>query len=222
MSTLPAGSMLTISTTVCGPVASLVVDTLTYAPTFEPLDRKEFDNTKQATARTSCGATRLTGENLFKKPFQVVSDCSDLTAVPLWPNDDTTFDNVKRKFKIKEYSVIGAISADADVEELYALASNHQDQLAKFQRYLARVAEDPPYTALIALQSETFDYLTTTGVTISGSAMSTSEDNVLITRMSADNALVIALNSSGSSYEYYKTYKFTFQTRQLVALDYIA
>ena len=212
----PIGSSITVSDGVSA-TATLMVEAITYQTLFEPFDRMEYDNTRLREVRTSKGEKRLIGENLAGKPYQVVYGCSDQTAVPLWPNSDTTFDQVKRRFKIKRYNITGAISETADVDSLYGIASDHQNRLAQLQRHLSRATGDTSYADLFALQSETFSYLTDTNITMAGTALDATETDMLITSMSAEIVLSIPTSTPGV-HEFYKTFSITIENRTIEAL----
>lgn len=216
MSLNPLGSSITITDGV-SVTATLIVEAISYQTVFEPFDRVEFDNQRLAGVKTSCGEKRLTGENLAGKPYQIVYGCSDQQAVPLIPNSEAIFDQIKRKFKIKRYTITGAFCESADVNALYAIAVGHQNRLAEFQGYQARSAGDISYTDLYALRSYTFSYLTSTGITMSGTAMDAVETNMLITNMSADIVLSIPTVSPGVN-EFYKTFNITVEHRTIEAL----
>lgn len=220
MAQLPGGTILVINQPLSGEDITLVVEDISYTVTYEKLDRNEFDNSKQASARNGCGQPRMTGTNLTGKPYQIViQGCNDDESVQLGPNSDSDYANIKKKFRIKHYQVTGALSENVDVELLRVLAVNHQDRLAKFEYYQDRVNGDAPYATLQALQAESFSYLTATGTEILGTAIDTVESDVLITAMSANIGLAIATDDTGDSYEYYKSFTISFEIRTLADLD---
>lgn len=210
---LPEGALLTFSHAGSSISADVVVQNLTYSAGYIPFERMEYNNQTLAQARTACGEGRIIISLLGGKQAQVITDCGDTNTVPLVPNSDTTFNQVYKRFNFTRYSLQGALSEAAEVNLLYQLAQNHQTQLARFDAYLKRLASDTPYEALIALQSETFSYLTTSGVTASGSALESPVNNVLITAINVNNELSIP--NSSSSYDFYKTYDITFETRSI-------
>lgn len=214
MSINPAGATLVIAG------ATLIVDTLSESYTFEPFDRLEFSNEKLRNAKTLCGEKRLLGETASGKPYQIVFDCmSDKTAVPLGPNSDTTFAQMKQKWKIRRWQATGAISENSNVSTLLTTAASHQVLLGNFQYYLARASGDIPYASLVALQSETFTYLTATGVSASGTALGGTISNVLITSATGNTELVIPTNSAGTTHDYYRSWSVTFEQRTLHSLS---
>lgn len=208
----PIGSSITISS------STLIVEALTCQTLYEPFDRLEFNFAKLRDVKvTTTGEKRLIGENLTGKPFQIVYGCSDQTAVQLIPLTEAAFDQVKRRFKIKRFNITGAFSSASAVNSLFTLASTHQNFLAEFQGYQARAGGDIGYSDLVALQSQTFNYLTTTGVSMSGTALDTSETNMLITQMSAETVLSIPTSTPGVN-EFYKTFNITIENRTIQAL----
>ena len=216
MSLNPIGSSITITDGVSA-TATLIVEAITYQTVFEPFDRVEYDNQRLAGVPTACGEKRLLGANLAGKPYQIVYGCSDQQAVPLIPNSEAIFDQVKKKFKIKRYTITGAFCESQEVNDLYDIASDHQNLLAQFQGYQARSTGDISYTDLYALRSLTFSYLTATGITMSGTALDATETNMLITNMSAEIVLSIPTATPGVN-EFYKTFNITIENRVIEAL----
>jgi hypothetical protein len=209
----PAGSTLLLTIPACSLSATLIVESLSYAPSFEEFDRMEFDNERLRSARNLCGQKRQIIENLAGTPIQIVTSCGDTTQVPLGPNSDTNFNNIKKRFDVLRFEIQGATSEAEDVNTLYTVARDHQARLARFKHYLARSSGgDTPYETLIALQSETFSYLTSTGMTIAGTSLENSESNMLITSLNIENTLSIPTGTPGV-HEFYKTFKVTIEQR---------
>ena len=208
----PVGSSITIGS------STLIVEALTCQTLYEPFDRMEFDFARLREVKVkNTGEKRLVGENLTGKPFQIVYGCSDQQAVQLIPLTETAFDLVKKRFKIKRFNITGAFNEASSVNSLFTLAATHQNFLAEFQGYQARSTGDIGYADLVALQAYTFSYLTSTGVTMSGTALDASESNMLITSMSAETVLSIPTATPGV-HEFYKTYNITIENRTIQAL----
>lgn len=213
MSLNPAGATLLLTISPCSLDSTLIVESLSYAPSFEEFDRMEYDNERLRTAKTLCGQRRLITENLAGTPIQIVTSCGDATPVPLGPNSDSNFNNVKKRWDIKRYIITGATSEAEEVNTLYTIAADHQSRLARFKHYLARSGQgDTPYETLIALQSETFSYLTSTGLTMYGTSMEDVETNMLITSLSIENTLAIPTSTTP---EFFKTFQLTVERRVL-------
>lgn len=211
----PEGATLIISTGLSS--STVIVGDISYTNVYQPFDRMEFDNTRLREARAATGERRIIIELLGGKPAQILTSCADDTAVPLIPNSTTTFNLVAQRFNINRYSITGAISTAANVNLLYSLASSHQKLLAKFDAYLKRSTGDISYADLVTLQSETFNYLTTTGISASGTCLESTVNNILITSINVDNSFSIPMFNGGN--EFYKNYSITFESRTLSSLS---
>lgn len=210
----PEGSTLIVSDGLSS--VTMVVTDVSYVTTFTPFDRLEYDNNKLRDARSAKGERRIIIEMLGGRPAQIITDCASTTPVPLIPDPNSVFDQVARRFNIVRYTINGAVSEASAVNYLYSIAQNHQALLAKFEKYLKRSSGDTSYEDLYALRSETFSYLTTTGVSALGTCIESTVNNILITNISVDNAFAIP-NSLGGE-DFYKTYQLTFETRTISAL----
>ncbi len=218
----PVGASFTLTqspTLLC----TMIVESLSFQVLYEPFDRAEFEFSRLREVHASTGEKRLLGENLAGKPYQVVYGCSDQQAVPLRPLTETAFDQVKKRFKIRRYTITGALSELVDVTALQTVAANHLELLAEFQGYQARVSGDISYVDLVAYQSWQFNLagggpnLTQTGITMAGTALDVTETNMLISAMSAETTLSIP-TSDPSVREFYKTYSLTIENRVIEAL----
>ncbi len=218
----PVGSSfaLTQSSTV---LCTMIVEALNFQVLYEPFDRPEFDYTRLREVKVSAtGEKRMLGENLTGKPYQIVYGCSDQQAVPLIPNTETVFDQVKKRFKIRRYTITGAVNFSEEIDDLQIVATDHLKLLAEFQGYQARVSGDIGYNDLYAYRVWNFDLsggpnLTQTGITMAGTALDVTETNMLITSMSAETTLSIP-TSDPSVQEFYKTFSLTIENRIIEAL----
>lgn len=211
----PDGSTLLVTDGLSS-ISVLVAD-VSYAALYTPFDRMEYDNNKLRDARAATGERRIIIEMLGGKPAQILTTCVSDTPVPLIPDSDTIFNLVARRFNIVRYTISGAISDADDVNYLYSLSASHQALLAKFDRYVKRSTGDTSYEDLVTLQSETFSYLTTTGVTAAGTCLESTVSNILITSVSVNNAFSIP-NSIGGN-DFYKTYNISFEIRSISSLN---
>src|ERR1035437_3434638 len=165
----------------------MIVETQSFQVVYEPFDRPEKDFARLREVKVSTtGEKRLLGENLAGKPYQVVYGCSDQQAVKLIPLTEAAFDLVKKRFKIRRYTITGAVNFSEEVNDLLAVATDHLKLLAEFQGYQARVSGDIGYADLVAYQSWQFNAsgggpnLTETGITMAGTALDVSETHMLI------------------------------------------
>jgi hypothetical protein len=214
----PEGSTLIFTHAGSSLTATTIVDSLVASYVFEPFDRMEYDNDKLKSARTAGGVSPQFFSLLGGTPAQIETDCTTDFPRPLVPNSTSTFNSVKQRFNIKRYQITGAITEASQINTLFLIAKNHRNLLAKFQNYQARSQSDSPYEDLILLQSETFSYLTSTGLTISGTALEFSESNMLITDFSMSTESAVSNNSSDSSRTYYKSFSITIENRTITSL----
>ena len=182
MSILPSGS--TVTFTLSGSSSELVVDSVNYTPTSEFFDRNEFSNDRLKQAKNSDGSSPIFITLAFGKIAQLTSTCTSTTARPIVP-DDANIDDIKKKFVIKRWTLKGDTSLDWNTEVLKTFATQHKILLDRFKHHQDRVGMDISYDALITLQAETFSYLTTTGLTMTGNSVGTQTD-LLITEFSFD------------------------------------
>ena len=211
---LPEGATLLVSSGLSS--VSVIVTDVSHSATYQPFDRTEYDNTRLREARAATGERRIIIEMLGGKPAQILTDCVDSTAVPLIPNSDATFNLLAQRFNINRYTIQGAVSNSSDVNLLYTISEGHQELLAQFDAHIKRATGDTPYSALITLQSENFSYLTTTGVTASGTALEDTISNILITSITVNNSHSIPNSLGGNTF--YKNYSITFETRSISSL----
>lgn len=182
MPILPSGSEITL--TFSGSSADLIVDSVTYIPTSEFFDRNEFSNERLRQAKNTDGSAPTFITLAFGKIAQLTSTCTSTTARPVTPDDDN-IDDIKKKFVIKRYIIKGASSLDWNVEVVKTFATQHKILLDRFQHHQQRVQMDISYDALVTLQAETFSYLTSPGLTLSGTSVGT-QTQMLITDFSFD------------------------------------
>ena len=186
----PRGSLITFSTP-----ASVYVDTVEYEFVVEPFDRLEYSNSKLRTAPTSSGAQPMIVNTFGNKPIQLASACTGDSARPLTP-DDSNINSIKQQFNIDRYTISGSPSLSSQVDAIYTVAKSHIKLLSKFQLHLEKAGMELSYTALVAMQSETFSYLTATGVDLTGTSLGGTLEDVLITKFSPGVAYLVS--SSGT------------------------
>lgn len=78
---------------------------------------------------------------------------------------------------------------------------------------------DTEYAELVALQSETFSYLTTTGITLSGPTIGAPETNMLITAFSTPVEYEIPLDEAGDTSAVYYVFSLVIENRRIAAMD---
>lgn len=193
----PTGSFVTLASSV------LFISDIRVSFVTEFFDRLEFQHARLNSAPNSVGQHALKTRLLGDTPAQIViGTLSFQDVVPLNPDVTVTssnYDNIKRKFNIVRYEITGAPTASSSVSSVFTKAKDHIQQLAKFQSYIDKSSSmDTEYLELIALQAETFSYLTTTGISLSGNAVNSTVNNVLITKFEPDVAYEVIVDSIGN------------------------
>lgn len=163
--------------------SSVFVEEVTLQAVYEPFTRSEFDVSKLRQAPTDNGSIPIIGQGIGGKPIQLGSACTGDTARPLGPNSLANTQNILQRFNIQRFTIKGAASYASEVFKLKAIADAHLRLLQQFD-YHVQVANslEVSYNSLIALQSETFSYLTTTGLTMSGIPVGGTYSNCLISQ----------------------------------------
>lgn len=147
---------------------NLVVDSCSYTLETEPFDRIEFSNDKLRAAKTDTGAKAIFVEVYGGQQIQFTTTCVGNTPVTPYP-DDANIDNIKKRWDIKRYNIIGSTSLDSYVNILSYTAATHKGLLAKFQAHLATASGlDISVTELEDMQLESFSYLYSTGFSMYG------------------------------------------------------
>lgn len=202
---------------------TLFVADVKYTFVTEYFDRVEFQHERLRNAPNLSGQHAIRTTLLGNTPAQIViGSLSFQDVVPLNPDVTVTssnYGNIKKKFNIKRYEITGMASAVSQVDAVYSLAQNHLQQLAKFQAYLDKAGSmETEYLELKALQSETFSYLTTTGTSLSGDAIESTQTNMLITRFEPSVDYAVVTDSVGTVFVL-KSYSLTIENRVITAKD---
>jgi len=175
----PGGSIITIGG------SSLRVDEVKTSYENEFFDRQEFSNDRLLKAPNADGSTPVFLPLYGGRVVQLAVNCGAAQAARSILPDDANVDLIKRRLNIKRYTMRGGPSLLASVDAVYATAQLHVIRWARFQAHLAKAQMNLSYTALIAMQAETFSYLTSTSFGISGASVTT-ETNMLIRQWSPD------------------------------------
>jgi hypothetical protein len=200
----PPGSFISIS--VGASSSSVYVDSMNDSFELVPFDRNEYVNNRRRSAPTLVGGHSKIVPNVANVPIQVDVICSGDVARPMGP-DDGHIDNIKKRWEIYTWQIQGAISNPVAISGLKALYINHKKRLQKFELYKSMAAEmEISITGLTTLQSETFDYLTATGVDFSGLMLEQSPiEDVLITEFESSYEFsVIEADGSRTNYKSYR------------------
>lgn len=176
----PNGSQIVING------SSLMLDDLAITTEHQLFQRQEFEHNKLRQAKNTDGSTAIFITLLGGRVAQLASTCGAIQSVrPVTP-DDSDINNIEQRFNITRYQLTGGPSSAASVNALKTLAALHQVLLARFEAHQAITQLDVSYQELVTLQAETFSYLTTTGISMSGAALDNSTvSNILVTQFNA-------------------------------------
>lgn len=206
MALFPTGSTITFSGSAD---AVLYVDSVEYEFIVEPFERLEYSNSKLREAPTTSGAKPMIVNSFGNKPIQLASTCTGDSARPLTPDDDN-INNIKKQFNISRYTIGGAPTTASAIDTIYSTATDHAKRVSRFQLHLEKSNMELSYPALIALQAETFSYLTASGLNVTGTALGGAISNVLITEFRP--GVLYTITSSGNLI---KGWSMTFETRSI-------
>ena len=175
---LPKGSSLTL--TIGATSLTLFVDEVRDTFLNQGFERTEFsyDRLLQAPNLVD-GSMPVIIYGFGNVPVQITSTCSSITPRVLLP-DDAVVGSVKQRFNIHQYELVLSENLAATIDSIASTAQTHANYLARFDADMGKRSMKVSYEQLITWQSETFSYLTSTTVSMSGSQVP-SESNLLIT-----------------------------------------
>lgn len=173
------GSPLTVTLTASSINTTVYVDAVDYTILTRKFDRKEFSNAYLRNLKEVDGSEAIYVKNATGKLIQVNYSCGSYTARPIIP-DDNNIGKILQKMIIKRYMLRGGPTAISNLSPLFNVAYDHEERLDLFQSYLDSLGLEISITYALALQSQNFSYLTTTGLNFAGVTMN--ESNCLITK----------------------------------------
>lgn len=177
----PGSSPISFTVVTSGVSGTLYCNDISFTRVIQNFDRTEFSNARLRAAPTTTGATPLIVPAFGNQPVQLLTTCTDDVPRPLTPDDDNIA-NIKQRFNIIRYVIQGAVSAGADVSNLYTVWADHIIRLNRFDLHLAKLQMDLSIDYITGMQGADFNYLTSTGLTFTGNALGgTPLTNMLIT-----------------------------------------
>lgn len=219
MPVAPRGSILTLTDGVT--TSNIAVSAIISTPKYQSFRRDEFNNALLKQAPNSDGSVPQYQQTASGKVFQYFSNCSLETVRPTSPNTLTNLDNILKRFDSRIYEIAGDVSLYAELVKLYNFAKDHQSRLARFEFQLQAVKELVSYQDLVNFfQAETLSYLTTTGLTMSGRALSTHGpvSNCLITDFSIEPSYELPDDAANTSSTVLAVWRMKIETRNITAL----
>lgn len=176
----PSGSIIVINGN------SLILDDVSLGKEHQNFDRLEFSADRLRKAKSSTGVNPVYLSLFGGGVSQISTSCGGgSNSRPVVPDDiyNPGLANEQQRFNITRYTLKGLPSLASSVAGLQTLAQTHQGLLAKFEAHIKATSLDVSYDYLITQQSETFSYLTSTGITMSGNSVGT-VSNILVVSFS--------------------------------------
>lgn len=175
----PFESLITFSGAV---TASVYILSYSTEKDKEFFQRLEFSNKLLQEALEIDGAipqsvTSATGQRYFR---DITCDTDPTPRSNL--TDDALLDSINQKFEIQRYNIGGATSNVTDVDAIDALFDEHLRRRTRFEAHLNEVRNYVSVTHLEEMQDETFSYLTTTNLTMTGNVTQNVAKNHLLIR----------------------------------------
>jgi len=191
----PTGTLLTFTNSASASV-NLWASDISRAKIIEPFVRIEFSNDKLRSAKNDQGGLPMITQNIANIPMQVSITCAGDSPRPLGPETTANLNSINQKFTTFRYTLRGTPTPLANLEVVATQALDHANRLQKFTYHQTKVQSDVSYNDLINVyQAETFSYLTSTGVTLSGNALGGTLTNVLVVSFSIDVSHEVTLDN---------------------------
>lgn len=179
---LPQGRFLTISLSASSAV--LYCEEINFETSSTAFTRNEFNKDTLKQAPESTGATPTLATTLTGLPAQFIYG-SATTARDLTPNNFTNLANMEQKLFYNRYTITGDVSLSSDTGLVFNWAALHRTLQDRYDAHLKYSGDGLSYQDFLTQQAVTFSYLTTTGLTISGSTLG-SLSNCLIRSFSVN------------------------------------
>ncbi len=196
MPLLPNGSLLVFSSTASTATVSVSGD-VERSSVVIPLDRKEFSNAYLLTLQESDGGEPILVKNIVGNQIQFNYNCGSATSIRDTTPDDANVNSILKALVIRRWTVKGGPSSPTQVENLWNIATDHVGRIKSFDGYQALFSQKLSWQAMKLLQNENFSWLTTTGLDVSGEALT--QSNILIrdlkigvTHVNPQNGLIVA------------------------------
>ena len=175
------GSQLTFSGT--GATSVLYVDSnFTKQVRTIDFERREYSSAYLLNLGEEDGTEPVLVKNMVGGIIQFNFNCgSASSARDVYPDDDN-IDDIFKSMTIRSYSIKGLPCSPTAVEALYNISVDHARRIRSFDSYQKLFSQKISWQFAQELRNDAFAYLTTTGLSVTGAAMT--ESNVLIRSMS--------------------------------------
>jgi hypothetical protein len=218
MPIFPEGSLLTFADSVTSQTAVTAVNDLHFRTAKQSFKRLEFDHARLREAPNPDGSMPIISQLIGGVPIIHFDTCNeDERARDLDPNDNV-YDDIYKRFDIRQYEIIGANSLASETNKLFAIAKNHSVLIARFDAFITAASAYVSVDFLTAMQAEDLSYMTTTGLTMSGPALESfsPETNMLISEFVPNVTREIPLDASGSTSMVMRAWTMTIRQYTLV------
>lgn len=165
---IPQGRFLTLSLGASSAV--LYCKEINFSVNSILFTRQEYNKSILKGAPESTGAVPTYSQALSGLPVQFVY-ASATTARDQTPNNLTSLQNMEKKFFFNEYTITGDTSLSADTGLVYTWGALHKTLNDRYEAQQKYGGDGLSYQDLLTLQAVTFSYLTTTGLSLSGSTL---------------------------------------------------
>lgn len=179
MPIFPSGTPL-VFTNAASASVTIYAGEISRTKIIEPFTRVEFSNDRLRAVKNTQGGEAMIVRTIANIPIQIGYTCAGDSPRPLTPDSIANLNAINQKFVTERLTIRGLPTPIADLEVVLAQAITHQNNLQKFAYHQTKANSDISYTDLVALQAETFSYLTTTGVSLAGTALGGTYLNMLI------------------------------------------
>lgn len=176
--------------------ATLYCEDISFSQISEPFVRQEYQRDTLRKALENTGTAPLIVQLIYGVPAQITSTGAITTTARSLLPDDTALTSIYQKLYTTRYVLKGNTSLNTDTGLAFTWSTAHrilQDRFAAHSKYASAAVS---VQELISLQSETFSFLTTTGVTFTSGAIGV-VNNVLIRDFNVD--LDFYIPSSGQN-----------------------
>lgn len=200
---------------------SLVISEERGKDEFVSFKRTEWTGDRMRSAKNEDGSLPVFGLGTGGTPLQYFSNCNpNETARPTDPDDDR-IDSIFKRFDTVQWRIIGDVSEAADVAKLRSVCQEHKTRLARFEAH-QEIAQsgDVSYTFLTEqLQPETFSYLTTTNLSMTGRVFgdAVTEVNLLLISFEPITEYLIPLFGEPSNTDVLKGWEMILERRVIRA-----
>ena len=166
--------------------STLYVSEVTLTEIVEPFTRPEFDNNVLRKAKNALGGEPMIPLTIANTPIQIGITCTGDSPRPLTANSISNLNSIYQRQNIIRYSLRGAPCPVSSLAPLLAQSFVDAKLLLQFQYHFNKTKDDIQYTDLLALQADTFSYLSSTSTAISGNCLGGTASSLIVRSYTQD------------------------------------